>query len=114
MQINIRAKNYELTEQTKDYVEEKVGNMEKYISGMKEAHVILEKDSHHNKGDVAHVEISLHSATEGEVLMSEDTASDMHEALDNAVGKLKHVIEKYKGTRNQVDKEAVRQLRETE
>ncbi len=114
MQVNIRAKGYELTDEMKNYADEKVGNVTKYLSDIKEAHVILEQETHHNKGDVAHVEISVHSAIGGEVLMSEDTASDMHEALDNAVGKLKHVIERYKGTRNQVDKEAVRELRETE
>lgn len=114
MQINIRAKSYEPTEEIKEYVHEKVGNVSKYLSNIKDAYVELEHDTHHRSGDVSRAEITLHLVGDGEIIRGEDSASDMHAAIDNAVGKLKHGIERYKGTRNHVDKEAVRQLRETE
>ncbi|MDP2656747.1 MAG: ribosome-associated translation inhibitor RaiA [bacterium] len=114
MEIKTRVKNFTLSESTNTYVEEKVGNIAKYLSNIHDAYVELENDAHHKNGAVSHVSITLRVVDGGEVLFAQDTASDMHEAIDRAVSKLKHVIEKYKGTHNQIDKEVLRELHESE
>ena len=47
MNISIKGTNLSLSPSVKDYVKEKIGNLEKYIGAL-EAKVELERDRHHH------------------------------------------------------------------
>jgi len=61
MQINLKAKNIELTEEIKDYVLKRVTNLEKLLSSMEEGggevkanFEVGKSTTHHKAGDVFH------------------------------------------------------------
>ena len=52
MIITIKAKNLELTDELRNFVEEKIGSLEKFIT-LAEAFVEVEKETmHHKKGKI--------------------------------------------------------------
>ena len=92
MRYSIRGENIEVTPALREYVEKKVGRLEKYfddISVNTEAHVTLRvlKDEHT-------IEVTI--PVPGVILRAEDTHSDMYAATDLVVEKLERQIRKHK------------------
>ncbi len=92
MRYNIRGENVELTPALREYVEKKVGRLEKYFDQMPpstEAHVTLRvlKDEHT-------IEVTI--PMPGVILRAEDTHTDMYAATDLVVEKLERQIRKHK------------------
>jgi putative sigma-54 modulation protein len=92
MRYIIRGENIEVTPALREYVEKKVGRLERYfeeISATTEAHITLRviRDE-----DIIEVTIPL----PGVILRAEDTHSDMYAATDLVVEKLERQIRKYK------------------
>ena len=79
MQINITGKNIDLTESIKDYVEKKIGSLEKFYDQIIRASVIVGKESHHHlKGDVFVCECKLDLT--GDDLFISKTEPDLYKA----------------------------------
>ena len=97
MQINIKAKNIDLTEELKKYINEKVEMLEKYIGN---AHVLncdveVEKIAGgQNSGEIYRAEINLEM--QGELLRIEKTEKDINKAIDKAKDHMIRSIKKYK------------------
>lgn len=113
MKITIKATNTELTDALRDYAEEKINALEKYIPRVKHAKVELEVDKRHQSGDIYRCEVMIFVPRE--LLRAEERASDMYAAIDLVIPKLKKQIEtfvgKQKDKRRKIDKENVfRQL----
>lgn len=90
MKIIVKGKNVEVTPALKEYVEKKVGKIEKYFEGeLREATVtlILEKDLHK-------VEVTI--PLDGYILRGEEATKDMYGSIDNVVEKLERQVRKYK------------------
>ncbi|RXT03988.1 ribosome-associated translation inhibitor RaiA [Ammoniphilus sp. CFH 90114] len=92
MRYNIRGENIEVTPALREYVEKKVGRLEKYfddISPSTEAHVTLRvlRDEHT-------IEVTI--PMPGVILRAEDTHTDMYAATDLVVEKLERQIRKHK------------------
>lgn len=92
MRYNIRGENIEVTPALREYVEKKVGRLEKYfdnISPSTEAHVTLRvlRDEHT-------IEVTI--PMPGVILRAEDTHADMYAATDLVVEKLERQIRKHK------------------
>jgi putative sigma-54 modulation protein len=102
MKINIKATGIELTVPLREYVEEKIGSITKFLSrwdaeGAAEAWVEVGRSTnHHHKGDVFRAEVDIR--VPGKVLRAEDADSDVRVALDCVRDKLKREAEKYKAT----------------
>ncbi len=97
MQLNIKATNLELTPELKDYVQEKMDMLDKYLGKLKviNARIEVSKTSnHHLKGEIysAEVNISLGS----DLLRVEKTEKDLFKAIDKVKDHLELVIKKYK------------------
>jgi ribosomal subunit interface protein len=60
MNIAIKATHLDLTPAIKEYAEEKVGNLEKFIQPI-EAKIELERDRKHHSGEVFRAEVTLQS-----------------------------------------------------
>ncbi|MEO8065728.1 MAG: ribosome-associated translation inhibitor RaiA [Candidatus Doudnabacteria bacterium] len=93
MNIAIKATHLELTSPIKRYVDEKVGNLSKYIHTL-EGKVELERDRHHHKGEVFRAEIML--VMGGKLMRADAEAEDIYAAVDLCIPKLKEQIAKFK------------------
>ncbi|AZR73833.1 ribosomal subunit interface protein [Anoxybacter fermentans] len=90
MKISIYGKNLEVTNALKNYVEEKVGKIEKYFNdAFIEAQVGLEveKDRH-----IVEVTIKV----DGLLLRGEESSGDMYASIDGVIDKLERQVHKYK------------------
>jgi len=100
MKISIKATNLDSTPALKEYVEDKIGALGKFIKrwdleGAVEIWLEVGRTTkHHNKGDVFRAEADLRLP--GKILRAEEQDSDVRVAIDRVRDKLKREIEKYK------------------
>lgn len=91
MKYNVRGENIEVTEALREYVEKKVGRIEKYFDTppTSDVNVTMKvvKDEHS-------VEVTVQLP--GVVLRAEEQEEDMYAAIDLVVEKLERQIRKYK------------------
>jgi len=105
MNIQIKATNLDLTPSIKDYVEDKIGNLAKYIKA-DEAKVELARDKHHRTGDVFRAEVML--MVGGKLMRADVEAEDIYAAVDLVVPKIKEQISKFKEKRTTLARRGAR------
>jgi ribosome hibernation promoting factor len=95
MKLIVSGKNLEVSEGLKEYVERKIGKLDRYLPSLTEARVefALEKTKSAAQREV--VQVTLR--TNGTILRGEERAPDFGAAVDIVVEKLEKQIEKYKG-----------------
>lgn len=106
MKISIKGTNLDLTPSLKEYAEEKIGNLEKYLSGVIEAKLELERDRHHQTGDVMRAEVML--IVGGKIMRADASSEDIYAAIDLVIPKLKEQISKFKDKRETLRKRGAR------
>ena len=100
MQIIIKATQLELTDALRQYVEDRIKSLEKYIGRFEEqgeaiARVELARTTqHHRNGDVFSAEINLH--INGDIIRASRDGEDMYATVDEIKDILKLEIQKYK------------------
>ena len=100
MKIDIKATNLDLTPALREYIEEKIGALTKFLKrwdpeGIVEAWVEVGRTTkHHYKGNVFRAEVDLRLP--GKILRAEDENFDIRVAIDRVRDKLRREIEKYK------------------
>jgi putative sigma-54 modulation protein len=102
MNINIKATNVDLTPSIKQYVEEKIGNLEKFLGKIDQAHVELERDKHHHAGNVMRAEVML--SVGGKKMRADASSEDMYASIDLVVPKLKEQVTKFKDKRQTLER----------
>ncbi len=86
----------DLTPAIKDYVNEKVGSLEKFFDQAIIARVDVGRTSnHHQKGDVFRAEINM-DVPQKHVLRAESVKEDLYLAINDAKADLERQIKKYK------------------
>jgi putative sigma-54 modulation protein len=93
MNISIKGTHLDLTLSIKEYVEDKIGGLSKYIDAI-DARVELERDQHHHSGLVFRAEVTM--AVGGKVMRAEALGEDIYSAVDLVIPKLKEQISKFK------------------
>ena len=90
MMVQVRGRNMEVTAALKEYVEKRLGKLEKFLDNLGEAQVTLavEKETHR-------IEVTI--PINGMILRGEESTGDMYTSIDQVVEKLEKQIEKYKG-----------------
>lgn len=99
LQVDIFARNMEVTDRIKEYVDKKVGKLDRYLNGIDETRVDLAfVKSARNAADrqVAQITVRGH----GFILRAEERKDDVFAALDAALDKMQRQIERFKGKRN--------------
>jgi len=97
MQLNIKATNLELTPKLKQYIEEKMNMLDKYLGNFKIIYARIEVSkttNHHLKGEIYRAEVNLSLGSD--LLRVEKTEKDMFKAIDKVKDHLEMVIKKYK------------------
>lgn len=99
MQIDVYAKNIELTPAIRSFVEEKVGSLARFLEGSSEnlqARVEVGKPSrHHKSGQVFYAEINLKIG--GHLLRAQAEHFDLYVAVDQVRDEAERQIKKFKG-----------------
>ncbi len=102
MRIILKGTNVELNQELRDYVDEKIGGLDKFlknVDGNLEARVELAKTTrHHQQGNIYRAEVNLDFS--GKVLRVEEEKEDLFSAIDGVEDELKRRIINYKDKRN--------------
>lgn len=99
LQVDIFARNMEVTDRIKEYVDKKVSKLDRYLIGIDETRVDLAYvKSARNAADRQVAQITVRGR--GFILRSEERKDDIFSALDAALDKMQRQIERFKGKRN--------------
>jgi putative sigma-54 modulation protein len=103
MKITISAKNIELTDALKEYVEKKIGRLDRKIDGTIYADVVLKMEKYRH---IADVKLNV----DGEIIKASESSKDMFSSIDLVYEVLEKQIEKmkdklYKSKRRQSQQE---------
>ncbi|WP_077307543.1 ribosome hibernation-promoting factor, HPF/YfiA family [Terribacillus halophilus] len=91
MKYNIRGENVEATQAIKDYIEKKVGKLERYFDSPVNSEVHVNLSVHNNESKIE-VTIPMKNL----LLRAEDNHVDLYAAIDLVVTKLERQIRKHK------------------
>lgn len=119
MKITIKATNIELTQELRDYIEEKISSLEKFAKifqgkeyydgffrkGKPRVEVWVEigrTTKHHQKGDIFRTEVQMHLP--GKSIRAEAEREDLKLAITEVKDKLQRELKKYKGKAQSISK----------
>jgi putative sigma-54 modulation protein len=97
MQLIIKAKNIEVTEWLREYVETKIGKLDRYLPSISEARVELSTEKVKSAQDRQVVQVTLRS--NGTILRAEERTDDIFASIDAVSDKIHRQIARYKGKR---------------
>lgn len=92
LNYNVRGENIEVTPAIRDYVESKVGKIEKYFDEVPEANAHVNLKIYSDRTGKAEVTIPLPNI----VLRAEETSPDLYGSIDLVSDKLERQMRKYK------------------
>lgn len=97
MQLIVQGKNVEVSDWLRQYVEKKIGRLDRRLPGIHEARVELSVQNARNQGDRHVVQVTLRS--NGAILRAEERSADMQSSIDAVLDKMVRQIDRYKGKR---------------
>lgn len=122
MKINIKATNLDLTPTIRNYVEKKIGELDKFVQkvGQKhrskrgkavyEAWVEVERTTfHHRKGDVFRAEVQIRLP--GKDVRADSRKEDLHLAIDEVKDELQRQLKKYIGKQRTTQRKGARKFK---
>lgn len=96
VEVEIYGRNMEVTERINQYINKKVGKLDRFLPGIEEARVDLAYvKSARSSADRQVAQITVRG--KGFILRSEERADDMLTAIDSALDKMQRRIERFKG-----------------
>ncbi|OGN27695.1 MAG: ribosomal subunit interface protein [Candidatus Yanofskybacteria bacterium RIFCSPLOWO2_01_FULL_49_17] len=98
IKIDIFSKNIELNPALREFIEEKLGSLDRYIPGLADIRVEIARPSkHHRSGHVFYAEANVKLG--GKVLRAQAHHLDLHSAIIDVRDELKELIKKFKEKR---------------
>src|SRR5512136_2096044 len=97
MQVTIRGRNVEVTPRIQDYVEKKVGKLDRYLPTIGEAHMELATEKTRSAQDSQVAQLTIRNR--GAILRVEERHQDIFAAIDAVLDKMYRQIGRYKGKR---------------
>ncbi len=89
MNIIINCKQMDLTNNLKDYAEDKISRFGKYLNNITEANITLSVEKYRHKAEV-HLKIN------GSLIQAESITGEMYSSIDEVVEKLARQVRKHK------------------
>ena len=97
MQLVLKGKNFVVSDRIRDYVEKKMGKLDRYLPDIDEARVEITQEKTKSAKDRNVVQVTLR--TNGTILRAEDRSEAIYTSIDAAVDKIHRQIVRYKGKR---------------
>lgn len=97
MQLLLKGKNFVISDRVRDYVEKKMGKLDRYLPEIDEARVEITQEKTKSAKDRNIVQITLR--TNGTILRAEDRSEAIYASIDAVVDKIHRQIVRYKGKR---------------
>jgi putative sigma-54 modulation protein len=97
MELSIKGNNVELTDRLQDYVEKKIGKLDRYLPSISEAWVELSVEGTRSAADRQVCQVTVRS--NGTILRAEERSDDMFTSIDTVLDKMYRQIARYKGKR---------------
>ena len=97
MQLIIQGKNMEVTDRLQEYIEKKVGKLDRYLPTITEARMELSVEGAKSAKDRQVAQLTVRS--KGTLLRAEERTADMFASIDATVDKMYRQIVRYKGKR---------------
>ena len=97
MELTIKGKNVEITDRLRDYVEKKIGKLDRYLPTISDAWVELSTEGTKAAQDRQVCQITVRS--NGTILRAEERSDDIFFSIDTVLDKMYRQIARYKGKR---------------
>ncbi len=97
MELLVNTRNLELTEYLRQYVEKKIGKLDRYLPSIVEARVELAAEDTKTAGEIYIAQVTLRA--DRTILRGEERTHDIFSAIDAVLDKMYRQIVRYKGKR---------------
>jgi putative sigma-54 modulation protein len=97
MDLIIHGRNVDVTDWIEEYVDKKVGKMERYLPSVNEARVELTHNATRAASDRYTAQITIWS--NGQILRAEESTADIFASIDASADKMYGQIRRFKGRR---------------
>ena len=97
MELHITGKNVEVTDWLRQYVEKKVGRLDRFLPDIQAARVELTTQNSRRAGDRQVAQVTLRS--NGSILRAEEKSDDMFASIDAVVDKINRQVKRFKDKR---------------
>ena len=97
MHLVIKGRNMEVNDRLREYVEKKIGKMNKYLPDAQEVRVELAEEKSRKASEREVVQVTMRA--NGTLLRAEERNSDIYAAIDAVADKLHGQINRFKGKR---------------
>lgn len=104
MNLNVHGRNVEVNDWVREYVEKKVGKLERYLPQIDEARVELTYSPTRSASDRYTCQLTIWAG--GQILRAEESTSDIFASVDATVNKVYRQIRRFKGRRYQSKRRA--------
>lgn len=95
MNINIKATNVDLTDDLREYIEEKMNSLDRYFNNIIEVNVEVGMNSmHHQKGEIFFSEVNV--KVPNDLLRVRKTEENLFKAVDKTKDHLREMLHRYK------------------
>jgi ribosomal subunit interface protein len=111
--INIKSKNFEMTPEIEEYINNKVSLVEKFLQVSHEENVLVEfqveQSKHHKKGEVYRAEANL--SIQGKLFRGDSIKYDVRTAIDTVRDQIEKQIRRSKTKRFELFEKGARAIK---
>jgi len=99
MQLLVHGRNVEVTDWIRDYINKKVGRLERYLNNVSDARIELSHNATRAAEDRFTAQLTIW--TNGHILRAEESTGDILVSIDAVIEKMAQQIRRFKGRRYQ-------------
>lgn len=98
MKLTINGRNLKITDSIAEYVQKKIGRLDRYLPSLNEGRVEIRKEQTGQSQQRYIIQVTLYDAA-GTILRGEERGSELSSAVDVVVDKMNRQIGRFKGKR---------------
>ncbi|MBN1994752.1 MAG: ribosome-associated translation inhibitor RaiA [Anaerolineae bacterium] len=97
MQLLLQGKNFVISDRIREYVEKKIGKLDRFLPDIEEARVEITQEKTKSAKDRNIVQVTLRA--NGTILRAEERSDSIYPCIDAVANKIHRQIARYKGKR---------------
>lgn len=97
MQLVLKGKNFVISDRIREYVEKKIGKLDRYLPDIDETRVEITEEKTRSAKDSKIVQVTLRA--NGTILRAEERSEAIYACIDAVAAKIHRQIARYKGKR---------------